>query len=334
MFSKIIKIPLVLETGKGIFKQLSSILKENHLFFESKVLITSHELYQLYESYIPLDIFSQVIFIKGGNYEEIAEVKEKYNHKNDLLIAFGGGSIIDFVKLYAKETYLPYISVPSTLSNDAIYSPIARLYVNTKKESFGVTEPLGIIADIDIISKSPKLMLLAGVGDLVSNFSAIKDWQLASLTTEEKVDNFAMAISLLSAGSIFKYTKKDLFSVAFLTDLANGLIFSGLAMIIANSSRPASGSEHMISHAIDELFPERATLHGLQVAWGQLYIEKNFRKDNKAYGKLYDFFLQIGLMEEIEKNIHFNTQEIEYIINKAVVIRKRYTILNDKDEKK
>lgn len=40
--------------------------------------------------------------------------------------------------------------------------------------------PLGIIADLDIIKQSPSVLLLAGVGDLVSNLSAIKDWNLSN----------------------------------------------------------------------------------------------------------------------------------------------------------
>ena len=56
-------------------------------------------------------------------------------NKEVLLVAFGGGSIIDAVKLMANTLDLTYITVPSTLSNDAIYSPIARLLKDGKNRA-------------------------------------------------------------------------------------------------------------------------------------------------------------------------------------------------------
>ena len=56
----------------------------------------------------------------------------------------------------ANTLDLTYITVPSTLSNDAIYSPIARLLKDGKKQSFGVKAPLGIIADVNIIKVLPR----------------------------------------------------------------------------------------------------------------------------------------------------------------------------------
>src|SRR5205085_11051894 len=41
----------------------------------------------------------------------------------------------------------------------------------------------------------------------------------------------------------------------FLMALAEGLVLSGLAMATAGSSRPCSGGEHEIVHAIDHFFP-------------------------------------------------------------------------------
>ncbi|MBC8594850.1 iron-containing alcohol dehydrogenase [Oscillospiraceae bacterium N12] len=328
MFSRIIKIPIIFEVKKKAFKELDSILKANHLSYEEKILFTSQELFDLYKTYIPVETFSDVIFIKGGNVEEVESVKSKYEHHNVLLIAFGGGSIIDFVKLYSRELCLQYISVPSSLSNDAIYSPIARLTKNGKKESFGVLEPLGIIADIEIIQKSPLKMLLAGVGDLVSNLSAIKDWYLAESYDSEVLDIFSVSLSIVTAKAIFAYTREQLRSEEFVEVLTYGLVLSGLSMIIANSSRPASGAEHLMSHAIDELFPDRATLHGIQVAWAMLYIEKNIRKNDDAYESLLCFFEKIGLYAEIENDIQFSETELKRIIAKAKIMRKRFTVLN------
>lgn len=223
---------------------------------------------------------------------------------------------------------LTYITVPSTLSNDAIYSPIARLVKDGKKQSFGVKAPLGIIADVNIIKGSPKKLILAGVGDLVSNASAVKDWLLAHADRGESINNFALALASLSGNSVIPYTIDDIRTPRFIGDLANGLVISGLAMVLANSSRPASGAEHLISHAIDDLFPERATLHGLQVAWGHLLVEREFRQPESDYEKLLVFFERMKMLDEIERDITFSKEEVEQIILRAKTIRDRYTILS------
>ena len=313
MYYKTINVPIVLEVGEDIFVHLDDILKENHLYFKEKILVTSMELRDLYKSRLDKLSFEDILFIKGGSYDEALEVMNTITNKEVLLVAFGGGSIIDAVKLMANTLDLTYITVPSTLSNDAIYSPIARLLKDGKKQSFGVKAPLGIIADVNIIKGS--------------NASAVKDWYLAHIDKGESINNFAMALASLSGNSVIPYTFNDIRSSRFIGDLANGLVISGLAMVLANSSRPASGAEHMISHAIDDLFPNRSTLHGLQVAWGHLLVERDFRKPENDYEKLMIFFERMKILDEIERNITFSNGEIDQIINRAKTIRNRYTIL-------
>lgn len=100
----------------------------------------------------------------------------------------------------------------------------------------------------------------------------------------------------LGAESVLKFKVGDINTDLFINRLAYGLIFSGMAMIMSGNSRPASGAEHLISHAIDEYYPDRSTLHGVQVAWAQLMLEKYVRKDQQAYHQLYNFFKELGCM--------------------------------------
>ena len=123
MYYKTINIPIVLEIGENIFVHLDDILKKNHIYFKEKILITSLELKDLYKTSVDKLSFDDIIFIKGGSYEEAQEVMKSITNRDALFVAFGGGSIIDAVKLVANTLDLTYITVPSTLSNDAIYSP-------------------------------------------------------------------------------------------------------------------------------------------------------------------------------------------------------------------
>jgi glycerol-1-phosphate dehydrogenase [NAD(P)+] len=307
---------------------MDEILNRNHLYFASKILITSDELYLSYKNILKKIRFKEIIFVKGGSFEESNGISLENDMHDSLLVAFGGGSIIDLVKVIADRYNLPYLTIPSALSNDSIYSPVARLNKRDRKRSFGAPPPIGIIADIDIIRAAPPVLQLSGVGDLVSNLSAVKDWKLSNEMQGEPINNFAYTLSSQSASAILSYKFKDIHSDDFIRDLANGLIVSGLAMIIAKTTRPASGSEHLISHAIDELYPDRSTFHGLQVAFGHLIVERDFRCSDKDFSFLDNFFHIIGIKKEIENRISFSEVEISDIIEKAKTIRKRFTVLN------
>ena len=199
---------------------------------------------------------------------------------------------------------------------------------NGKKFSFGVQPPIGIVVDIDIINKSPEILLYAGVADLVSNLSALKDWKLAYRNIGEPINELAYMLAKESVMPLFSYDKNDIYSDEFLFDLTNSIITSGLAMIVGGNTRMTSGSEHMISHAIDEYFSEKSTIHGLQVGWAHLLIEKECRKDIKCFNYLNDFYEKIGLNEEIQKRIGFSNEEFKSLIPYALKIRNRYTVLN------
>jgi len=118
---------------------------------------------------------------------------------------------------------------------------------------------------------------------------------------------------------------------SFLEKLSHGLILSGIAMNIAGSSRPCSGSEHEISHAIDQLFPGTA-LHGQQVSVGTL-IGSFLRGEDISH--LIDFFARVKLPVS-HKDLGLTDEQMVQVLLKAPETRPgRYTILEERklDEK-
>lgn len=328
MFYRDVSLPAIVEIGKNKAKDLRALLNKNHMYFERLILFTQKELADLFHDFINEQAYFKVVIIKGGNFEEIDDVVYEESFNDALFIAFGGGSVIDFVKMYATKHQNQFISMPSTLTNDAIYSPIARLTVNGFKKSHGVKSPIGIIVDTDIVKQSPELFLIAGIGDLISNLSAVKDCKLGIEAVGEKIDNFSMYLSKSCVDGILHFERKDIFTDEFIEKLSIGLILSGLSMNLSQSSRPASGSEHLVSHAIDEYFSDKSTLHGLQVSWAQLMVEKHIRQDQVEYEKLLTFFEKIGLLDAFDKNIHFTESEFFDLLPLAIHTRKRYTVLD------
>lgn len=66
MYYKTINIPIVLEIGEDIFVHLDDILKENHIYFKEKILVTSVELRDLYKSILDKLSFEEILLIQGG----------------------------------------------------------------------------------------------------------------------------------------------------------------------------------------------------------------------------------------------------------------------------
>jgi glycerol-1-phosphate dehydrogenase [NAD(P)+] len=103
-------------------------------------------------------------------------------------------------------------------------------------------------------------MRRSGIGDVISNLSAIADWRLAGRERAEPVDGLAVTFAQTAAKAILHRTD-GIDDEDFLVALAEALVLSGLAMTTAGSSRPCSGADHEILHAIDHLYPGTAR-HG------------------------------------------------------------------------
>lgn len=325
MYYNLIKTPAFMKTGKGILKSIENILEDAHLIYRKKILVTQDNLYQEYEQDLKLVSFDKVVIVRGGSVDEVTKVKDECRETDALIVAFGGGSVLDLVKYSASQLDMPYINVPSALSNDAVYSCVARLTKDGKKYSFGVQPPIGIVVDIDIINKSPEILLYAGVADIVSNLSAIQDWLLAHNEIGEPINELSYMLAKEAALPLLRYKKEELHSDSLILDLVNGIVTSGLAMIVSGNTRGTSGAEHLISHAIDEYYPDKASIHGIQVGWAQGIIAKRWRND--SYG-VNEFFKEIGLQGVFDEMVPWNEDEFDLLIPYAKKIRNRYTILN------
>jgi glycerol-1-phosphate dehydrogenase [NAD(P)+] len=184
-------------------------------------------------------------------------------------LAVGGGRVIDTVKLAAARSGVDFVSIPTAVSNDGISSPVASLVGRDgTRASHAARMPCGIVVDVSAIASAPRRAIRAGVGDLVSNLTACLDWQLADRDGHERYDAFAAMIAESAARPMLDLEALD--SSASHGVVAQGLLLSGLAMAAAGTSRPCSGAEHLISHALDAQLGPRAVLHGEQVALGCL----------------------------------------------------------------
>ena len=240
-------------------------------------------------------------------------------------IGAGGGRSIDIAKLASLQVDLPFLSVPTAASHDGICSAQASLTINGETASIPAHAPLAIVADTKIISQAPARLLAAGCGDIISNYTAILDWQLAHRLRNEEYSEYASALSGMTARMIVELApdiRPGLEESAKI--VVKALISSGVAMSIAGSSRPASGSEHKFAHAMNRIASGRA-LHGELCGLGtimMMYLHGgDWEMIRSALGQVGapTTASQLGLDAE---------QVIEALISAHKIRPDRYTILD------
>lgn len=262
-----------------------------------------------------------------GRLDQAAELAARVIKEDvSLLVAVGGGRVIDTVKLAAARTGTDFVSAPTTISHDGISSPVASLVPKGgHRRSYAATMPSAIVVDLAVISSAPPRTLRAGAGDLISNLTAILDWQLADRRGKDTYDAFAAMIAESAARPLLQL--EDLSDPASHELLAKGLLLSGLAMAAAGTSRPCSGAEHLISHSLDALLGDASAMHGEQVALGTLFSAA--AHDSALLASLGRLYERIGLPQR-PADLDISREDLERAIEMAPRTRsERYTILTE-----
>jgi glycerol-1-phosphate dehydrogenase [NAD(P)+] len=240
-------------------------------------------------------------------------------------VAVGGGRVLDPVKLAAARTGIDFVSVPTTLSNDGVSSPVASLIDRARvRETHAARMPGGVVIDLEAAGSAPLPTLRAGVGDLVSNLTACLDWRLADRLGQERFDAYSAMIAEAAARPALDLD--EVTSAASRDVLAHGLILSGLAMEAAGTSRPCSGAEHLISHALDAILGPEAALHGAQVALGSLIAAT--AHGGRLHGELLRLFSCLGLPTAPEHIGIDTATAVEAVLAAPAVRPDRWTVLS------
>src|SRR5262249_52621371 len=198
--------------------------------------------------------------VKQARVEEALHLLGAIPSSCKVLIGVGGGKALDVAKYAASLAGLPYFAVPTSLSNDGFCSPQASLTLEGKRRSLPTGLPEAVVVDLAVCQQAPQALWHSGVGDLCSKFTAVSDWKLAYYRRGVPVNDLA---ALMSDASVFQFMANPVSDEQGIRLLATALMLNGVAMEIAGSSRPASGSEHLISHALD-MWGASQRLHGLQ----------------------------------------------------------------------
>jgi glycerol-1-phosphate dehydrogenase [NAD(P)+] len=194
------------------------------------------------------------------------DVAARLGASGALPIAVGAGVINDVTKYAAEVARTPYVCVATAASMDGYAASGAAMLDRGFKRTFACAPPIAVIADLDVVARAPARMVTWGYGDLAGKLIAGADWRLADAAGEDPLarEPFALVQDHLRDW-LFAPARIAAHDMDALRGLMLGLLISGFAMQAHGNSRPASGSDHQLSHLWEM---EHLTVNGEPAAHG------------------------------------------------------------------
>lgn len=329
MYPRKIQMPREVHIGPGVINKTGEVCKDLRIK-NNMLIVTGPHTYDIAAKYVmeSLDDFDydvDLVKVSDATIDSVKAVEDNIS-ENRMVIGVGGGKVIDVAKLASYNKNVDFIAMPTTASHDGIVSPLASIKNSKTSTSMKAHAPIAVIGDSEIIANAPFKLLSSGCADLISNFTAIKDWQLAHRLKNEYYSESASSLSIMSAKMITNNSesiKANLEESARL--VVKTLFSSGIAISIAGSSRPASGSEHKFSHALDNILDEPG-LHGAQCGVGTILMmglyggDWEFIRDSLKSFNAPTTARELGVKEDTI---------IEALTNAHKIRPERYTILGE-----
>ncbi len=267
----------------------------------------------------------------------------------DYILAVGSGTLNDMAKSVSMRLGISCGVLATAASMDGYCSNVAALMRKGMKVTDQAHTPSDILIDAKIIIQAPRIMTAAGFGDILGKYTCLTDWKLANIVKGESIHEGAYVL-MEEARSACMAAFDELVAQKEegVEKLMNALIVSGLSIAECGNSRPASGSEHHVSHYLEMDFArrgERIPLHGIKVALGTLLSIEiyNYIKDNKiafkGAEKVYELVEMLPSIESVKEmlikmgcpirfsEIGVRRETMEETIEKAYTVRERYTVL-------
>ena len=267
----------------------------------------------------------------------------------DYLLAVGSGTLNDMAKDISTKLDIECGVLATAPSMDGYCSKGAALMEKGRKVTNTVHTPSDVLIDADIIKAAPKLMIASGFGDIMGKFTCILDWQLSHYKNGEAINQKAFDMMVEARTECLNnFEGIASYQGEAVEKLMNALIVAGLSMAESGDSRPASGSEHHMSHFLEMDFVargERVPLHGVKVGIGTLVSIEiyNYLKDNsvsfKGCEEVYKLVEKLPSVDDIREKLYklgcpvkfseigVRKETMEEMIEKAYTVRNRYTVL-------
>ena len=322
-----IDLPRIVLVGRGVLESLGEVCRE--LGICRPLIVTGRKTYSIAGKRAHTILSEEgctveTTFVNDAALETVERVSSEARG-SDAVVGVGGGRTIDVAKLSASKSNAYFVSVPTAASHDGIASSLASIKGLGKPYSMKANAPIAVLADSRIIAESPYRFTASGCGDVISKAVSVRDWRLARDENGEYYGEYAGSLALMGSNLIMRNAQliQERREEGYRT-LLEALVSCGVAMSIAGSSRPCSGSEHLFSHTLDVIAPD-AALHGEQCGVGAIMMAKLHGLD---WREIRDSLLLIGAPTTArELNISQDTL-VDALVKARSIRTERYTILN------
>lgn len=290
---------------------------------------------------LPTNANVGIVLIEAGRDREIYDIN-LFSKNPDYILGVGSGSVNDICRMVSYRLGLEYGIVGTAPSMDGYASVVAPLLVGNKKIVYNCSIARHIIIDLNIASQAPYELLLAGVGDMIGKYVAMLDWELSrEINGEYYCEKIADMVLQATAKCIDNAIDLKERKIETIRNTVDGLIISGLGMAYTGSSRPASGTEHMIGQTWEVMSLEKGknpNLHGIEVGeatfaaiimFRKLYQETEEEWIKKRIEKYLNAFDRIEALQRALQIPFTVTDKEEFIegILRGRTFRERYTLL-------
>lgn len=212
----------------------------------------------------------------------VFQLVEAYNPEIDWIVSVGSGTITDICRFFTHRVGARHIALATAPSMDGYTSSVAPIITGGFKRTYPASPPRMLVADTDILAQAPREMVLAGYGDLIGKYTANADWVAAHIAFGEY--RCPLCWEMLNASLEICNAEPEAIGQrepAVIEVLTQGLIDSGIAIMYAGSSRPASGAEHLLSHAWEMMALQEGSVpkfHGAQVGVAAVLVTRLYEK--------------------------------------------------------
>lgn len=198
----------------------------------------------------------------------------------DILIGVGSGTINDLCRFISYKLRIPYMIITTAPSMDGYASNVAPLIVNHMKTTYEAHVPFAILGDTALLKDAPMKMIAAGIGDILGKYTCLCDWEIAHTITGEYHCKMIEDLVRKSLTTVVSYIPEaESKNPKAMISIMDALVLSGIAMSFAGNSRPASGSEHHLSHYWEMMFLFKGMppiLHGTKLGIGTIAVLKAY----------------------------------------------------------
>ena len=281
------------------------------------------------------------VLMEAGRDREVYDINA-WSLNPDYILAVGSGSLNDTCRMVSYRLGIPYGVVGTAPSMDGYASVVAPLLNGRKKIVYNCSIARHIIIDLSVNAQAPYPLLLSGVGDMIGKYVAILDWEISRDRNGEyycgQIADMVLKATDQCVTAAANLKARD---VAAIRAASEGLILSGECIAFCGSSRPASGTEHMIGQTWEVMDVEEGkvpNLHGIEVGEGTFTAIEIFRKlcreteDAHIKGLIEKYLPAFDRIEHLQQTLQIPftvTDKKRYVdgILRGRTFRERYTVL-------